>query len=156
MNNLKKVDKPKVGGAIPNFDEWKVQDLKKLYNLLELNGLDKNELIERLKTHFEDDKKDMVDEVHLSPPQSPPPELVEQPMPNGLSKKEIKAIYNKRYRDKLKLKLIPVEATKVELTKKPKTQKVKEIINENIPVPQKGVKMKIHKPQLIAKRAVKL
>lgn len=98
MKYLKKVENRKIGGAIPNFDEWKVADLKKLYNLLEVNGLDKEELMGRLKTHFENGTpSEDGEEAENSPPPSPP-----STMPSGLTPKQIKSIYNKRYREKQK------------------------------------------------------
>lgn len=108
--NLKKVNNRKIGGAIPNFDEWKVSDLKKLYNILEVNGLDKEELMDRLKTHFEAGAV-AEEEAENSPPASPPsgrrrrtpaPAPAPATMPSGLTPKQIKSIYNKRYRDKQK------------------------------------------------------
>jgi hypothetical protein len=78
------------GGSVPEFEDWKISDLKKLYNLLEVNGLDQEELIKKIIVHFKADKKDIKKD------DEPIKEL------KKLTVKEQKAVYNTRYREKQK------------------------------------------------------
>ena len=95
-----------LGGAIPDLEQYDAKDLKKLYDIMEVGRLDKDELIARVKPHFEDSASDEAESVHLDNLKSEPKSKAQRQREYRARNRELINQKQREYRESKKVKVI--------------------------------------------------